>query len=330
MGGGMNWKHRCWSWALLAFVFLLPNSSALAQAPIHSHQGPVHAKEESASRVPLSRFLRTDGTLDLPSKGIPGNIDPAGLRLASGPGEVPRFESGPATDGPEAIGDDCWDTRFHWRGMNDRVQALAWDGTNLYAAGSFTRAGGVAASRIAKWDGTAWSALGTGIYGSVSALAWDGANLYAGGDFTWAGGEAANYVAKWDGTAWSPLGTGLGSSVSVLAWCGNNLYAGGWFTSAGGVVANCIAKWDGTAWSALGAGRATGVQALAWDGTNLYAGGRYQVAKWDGTAWTTLGTGMDNEVQALAWEERSQWRWVFRPPMWRNGMGWPGAPWGRA
>ena len=43
------------------------------------------------------------------------------------------------------------------------VYALAVSGTNLYAGGDFTTAGGVSANYIAKWDGSAWSALGSGM-----------------------------------------------------------------------------------------------------------------------------------------------------------------------
>ena len=42
------------------------------------------------------------------------------------------------------------------------VNALAVSGTNLYAGGCFTTAGGVPANNIAKWNGSAWSALGRG------------------------------------------------------------------------------------------------------------------------------------------------------------------------
>ena len=42
------------------------------------------------------------------------------------------------------------------------VYALAVSGTDLYAGGHFTTAGGVTANYIAKWDGSAWSALGSG------------------------------------------------------------------------------------------------------------------------------------------------------------------------
>src|SRR5262245_39976875 len=54
------------------------------------------------------------------------------------------------------------------------VSALAVSGNDLYAGGHFTTAGGIVATNIAKWNGSTWSALGSGIGGSldsVSALA---------------------------------------------------------------------------------------------------------------------------------------------------------------
>jgi hypothetical protein len=66
-----------------------------------------------------------------------------------------------------------------------------------------SRAGGSAANSIAKWDGSNWTPLGSGMNASVFALtAFDdggGSSLYAGGFFTSAGGTAANSIA--DGTA---------------------------------------------------------------------------------------------------------------------------------
>ena len=44
-----------------------------------------------------------------------------------------------------------------------RVSALAVSGSTLYAGGDFTTAGGSAANYIAQWDGSSWSALGSGI-----------------------------------------------------------------------------------------------------------------------------------------------------------------------
>src|SRR5690242_11705635 len=91
-------------------------------------------------------------------------------------------------------------------GMNASVYALAMMGTNVYAGGQFTMAGGRWISYLAKWDGRDWSSLGTGVNGEVRALAASGTNLYVGGLFTTAGGLTVNRVARWDGSAWWPLG----------------------------------------------------------------------------------------------------------------------------
>ncbi len=81
---------------------------------------------------------------------------------------------------------------------NGTVYALATMGNNLYAGGSFTNMGGVPASRIAKWNGSNWSALGSGLSGSVQSLVALGSNLYVGGNFRLAGGKSASYIARWN------------------------------------------------------------------------------------------------------------------------------------
>ena len=80
------------------------------------------------------------------------------------------------------------------------VFALATMGNNLYAGGSFTNMGGVAASRIAKWNGSAWSALGSGVSSSVQSLVAIGSNLYVGGNFRTAGGKSSSSIARWNET----------------------------------------------------------------------------------------------------------------------------------
>ena len=72
--------------------------------------------------------------------------------------------------------------------MNNRVYALAVSGSDLYAAGRFMTAGGSPATRIAKWNGSSWSALGSGMDLSVYVLAVSGSDRYAGGRFQTAGG----------------------------------------------------------------------------------------------------------------------------------------------
>src|SRR5262249_39931252 len=141
----------------------------------------------------------------------------------------PQFELEPA--GLRTASEDpCWDDTFGARSVNLPAYALALDGAgNLYAGGLFTIAGGIVANHIARWNGTSWAGLGSGMNASVLALALDGVGtLYAAGGFTAAGGASANHVARWDGTSWAALGSGLNDFVFALALDGaGNLYAGG-------------------------------------------------------------------------------------------------------
>jgi hypothetical protein len=130
-------------------------------------------------------------------------------------------------------------------------------GPALYAGGDFTQAGGSPASNIAKWDGSSWSPLGSGLGASEFSSAeartltvfddGTGPSLYAGGSFTQAGGvPAASNIARWDGLLWSPLQSG-GVSNGVYALTvfddGLNpaLYAGG---EAATDQAKRIVRWD--------------------------------------------------------------------------------------
>jgi hypothetical protein len=130
-------------------------------------------------------------------------------------------------------------------------------GPALYAGGEFTSAGGAAANRIAKWDGSSWSALGSGMNDDVYTLAVhdDGISqvLHAGGLFTSAGGVAANRIARWDGSSWSSLGGGVSGGVLPYVSAlivhddggGPELYAGGAFTVSDSGD-SYLAKWGGS------------------------------------------------------------------------------------
>jgi hypothetical protein len=225
-----------------------------------------------------------------------------------------------AVPGQAATDRPVWDDRFYLPGIQGAVYAIAVSGADVYVSGSFTSADSVAATNIAKWDGTHWSALGGGINGVVNALAVQGNHVYAGGAFSAAGEVSAKRVARWDGTNWSALGSGIGSNtVYALALSGSGLlYVAGEFATAGEVNAKNVAQWDGSQWSALGAGVSDIEQSYAWAvavmGNDLYVGGYFteaggapadNLARWNGASWSAVGGGMNDpdypaQVSALA------------------------------
>lgn len=234
-----------------------------------------------------------------------------------------------------ALGAQCLD----WRGFpltppeltGDVLAATTFDdgtGTALYLGGAIDRTPGqpwLGLKGVQRWNGSAYSNVGSGISRTVRALsAFDdgsGAKLYAGCDFE----PFKSSVRRWDGSTWQSVGS---SSVGhVRALCvyddgsGGALYAAGQFTYIDGVAAASIAKWDGTSWSALGAGLlypsgSPVAHALAvyddGSGAQLYVGGEFDsagaigagvsrnFARWNGTTWSAVASGIGGTVLALA------------------------------
>lgn len=185
----------------------------------------------------------------------------------------------------------------------------------LYIIGSFTTINGITVKGVARWDGTTWHALGTGVDISAGStnpmcMATIGTNVYIGGAFSSVSGVPTNMVAKWNGVSWSAIGSGLtGSGIpQCMISKGNNLYVGGYFTSSGATTLNNIAKWNGTTWSALGAGFDGTVTDIKFNGNDLYASGGFtqsgstpmnNVARWNGTAWISVGDPLNISVYAM-------------------------------
>jgi hypothetical protein len=73
----------------------------------------------------------------------------------------------------------------------------------LIAGGSFTRAGDTVVKNIARWDGSSWGPLGSGVDGpdprwtAAAVLFPFESSLYAGGTFTIAGGRSSVGIGRW-------------------------------------------------------------------------------------------------------------------------------------
>ncbi len=165
-------------------------------------------------------------------------------------------------------------------------------GTALFVSGAINVAGGVSCKGVAKWNGTAWSAVGGGtsqfVVSAATALAvYDdgtGSALYAGLNFTWNGGATDRGIAKLVGNSWELIATDMENAPRVLKvfddGAGPALWACGDFTHVNGVPADRIAKWRANSWTAISGG-GVGGSAIGMDswrsstGRYIFVGGAF-------------------------------------------------------
>jgi hypothetical protein len=186
---------------------------------------------------------------------------------------------------------------------------------------------------VHKWDGSAWSPVGSGFDRFFDSLAvfddGTGAALFAGGSFTAAGPLPVAGIARWDGAKWTPLGSGVAGTVYAMQvfhdGTGPALFVAGDFNRAGDTDAVSIAKWDGSRWSELGSGlkqtngRGVATTLTVFDdgsGAALYVGGTFEMAggipvnglaRWNGTEWASVAqvrSGIGGTISALeVWDD---------------------------
>ncbi|MBI1825075.1 MAG: hypothetical protein HY287_14930 [Planctomycetes bacterium] len=119
-------------------------------------------------------------------------------------------------------------------------------GSKLYAGGDFSESGGIPMSRVSKWDGKAWQAVGEFLFNyPVLALGvfndGTGSALYAG----------SGSLIHWDGVSWQAVPNGPGGAIlSIVGDESSNspsLYVAG---SLGlpGLGDGTVAQWDGNTW----------------------------------------------------------------------------------
>ena len=159
------------------------------------------------------------------------------------------------------------------------IEALAWQGSTLFAAGSFGSSDdGTVLDGIAQiQSGGAWGSLNDGLNNTVYALAPSGDSLYVGGAFTKADGQVDTSLAVWNNPTqvWNPIGAaGFNGQVNTLAADGKGgVYAGGNFGEVAQVGRGNLVHWNGSSFGTVASGADNTVEALATDESALYAGG---------------------------------------------------------
>lgn len=141
------------------------------------------------------------------------------------------------------------------------VSALLVDGNgDLWAGGAFTTAGAVPARSIARWDGTNWANVGSGLQESPNVADAQATgvqflrqlpqgDIVAAGRFGTAGATTVNGTARWDGNTWLPMGSGLTGVVSMAVDANGALWAVR--AGLGMTTSNALVRWDGAAWQPL-------------------------------------------------------------------------------
>ncbi|MEN9805480.1 MAG: hypothetical protein RIS41_2327 [Actinomycetota bacterium] len=203
-------------------------------------------------------------------------------------------------------------------GVWTTVWSIAKWGTNrIVVGGEFRGMGGVpSTSAIAVWNGSTWSALGSGFdpgeVFSVAALDDDTlvAAVYSNV------GDAPDHVYEWNGSSWvlrASVDSGGLEEGDVVPW-NNSIAISGSFasvTASAAVPANSIALLSEVTASALGTGLNARAYSLArWSNDKLVVGGNFtsaggvagtsKVAVWNGNQWSALGGGTNASVRAIA------------------------------
>ena len=191
---------------------------------------------------------------------------------------------------------------------------------DVLVGGKFVRAGATLINNLARWNGSAWSAIpngqpGDAVYALVNTP--DG-GVAVGGDFANVGPLATRGVALWDGAAWRSASLGSSYAVRCLAVAPDGqIIAGGSFATPFAIAPN-IARFDGTGWGPIAAGLTISNASLGTamvrsiavtsDG-KIIAAGNFdrsgtatvnRVAMWNFSTWESLGNTPDGAVAAIA------------------------------
>lgn len=188
----------------------------------------------------------------------------------------------------------------------------------LIAGGTFSSIGGVSAQFVAKWDGAAWSALGSGptlFPTCMTTFDEDGEGPGAPALFT----GSASSVQRWGGGTWSNMSSGLlvGPVNALIGWDpdGAGPAPVSLYLARTSSIGDAVCRWTGTTWEGIGpavsGGGDDGAAALAVvdldgagaDAPRLLAGFRYGGLD-----------PLDDADAALKWFDGAQWNAV---------SGWP-------
>lgn len=300
--------------------------------------------------------IRDDGAIALTTHDAVGGVGEVYLVRA---GEAERIG---AFDG--AIrkllwqGDRLWMAGLFWLEDDGPAFLATWDGESwsgpagggadmpvfeivedegsIVVAGEFSEIGGIEASRMASWDGAAWTANDLPYLGRVYALSKDETGAWiAAGHLIEEESSFGGIAHQLEDGSWELLGGGFTNGfypgvITAMAWHEEALYVAGCFSQdANEETIPPVARWDGTRWEAAVESRGvirpwfdpgycgdegsgtifeTEHQRMVTHGETLYLGGAFGgvgdtvslgVVAHEAGAWSPIGRGGGDAVMGL-------------------------------
>jgi hypothetical protein len=169
---------------------------------------------------------------------------------------------------------------------NNRVYSIAYDGANLYLAGTFSMVGSFMRQYVARVNGNtgALDGFNSGIPNmintQVNSIIYDGTYIYVAGLFYFSGSYWKNVIKIDPASSTQVPGFNIVSenAASVVAYDGANIFVGGIFRTIGGLWRQHLVKLDAVS-GIIDVGFDPepdgAVKALAYNGNDLYAGGNF-------------------------------------------------------
>lgn len=196
-------------------------------------------------------------------------------------------------------------------GTDARVTTLLKLSNNdLLVAGDFADAGGVTCTHVARWNGSTYTPLGSGVVGEPVCAAELNGTIYLGGTFQ----NFLNDLAVWNGTTWQygNVQNGMAPHVFELFVWNGTLYAGSEASGFSGTM-DQVFKLDNGNWTPVGQALNGPILALEAHDGELVAGGQFtgswsfgtvdnsiqHVARLNDSAWVQLEDGLDATVNDL-------------------------------
>ncbi len=268
------WNGTSWSSLAGGMQASSPSGSAVPVGCLLSFNGSLWAGGIffRAGGVDANNIARWNG-VGWSSLGTGANNGTAGLVGAlAGATNGTLFVGGSfATAGSNTVNNiAAWDGST-WSALNGGVRdpfsfvagvgGLLVSGSDLLVSGNITQAGGITVRGLARWTGSAWTAVEYPGRHPASRIAGHGSRMVVAGRLlSMMVPSGRNGLIQFDGARWSILGdsiagtteTPIGRTVSALH--GKVQLSGSFAVSDGSGQRPTVAEWDGRIWSEMGDG----------------------------------------------------------------------------